>query len=120
MNIKRVASAEFFDCQLYRRIDNSIEYEKVPIKFKAKFFDPNNKQKQIPITGTISSDVRLALYTSELKTKIKVQDKIIVLQEEFLVDSTAIELKDSSYTLGASRFSKNELENKLPKIIRLV
>ena len=120
MNIKRMSNAEYFECLLYRRLDNTDEYEKVPIKFQARFFDPKNKQKQIPITGTISSEVRLALYTSELKVRVKVQDKVIVLQEEYLVDSTALELKDSPYVMGASRFSKKELENRLPKIIRLI
>lgn len=120
MNTRRISNAEFFDAKLYRRIDNSNEYEKVAIHFKAKFHDPHNSNKQIPLTGVISSEVRLALYTSELKVKIKIQDKIIILQDEYLVDSVALELRDSPYVLGASRFSKFELENKLPKVIRLV
>ena len=120
MNTKRVASGEYFSCLLYKRKENSDEYNKVPIKFKARFFEPSNKNKQMPIVGTISSEVRLALYTSELKEKIKIQDKVLVLQEQYFVDSVAIELKDSPYVLGASRFSKKELENRLPKILRLI
>lgn len=120
MNTKRVATGEYFSCLLYKRVENSNSYERVPIKFKARFFDPANMTRQIPITGTITSEVRLALYTSELKTKLKTQDKVVILQEEYLIDSVALELKDTPYVMGASRFSKKELENRLPKIIRMV
>lgn len=114
---RRVNVGEWYDCELYVRIEDSFDYEDIPTKFQAQVFTPRESVSKDIMVGAVSHTEVIALKTSAF-LDFKQNDKIKILDEEFLVDRVAYNLQ-SIYGLGARRFASDYVKKKSEKLIFL-
>lgn len=115
----RTRVGENFECVVYKRIPNTNEYEKTNTKFTARVMTNYEIRQAEKITGLLGMEVSTMLYSTTLDKMLKQNDKVLFDGKLMLVEACKLNLNNTPYTLGNSRFSRKYSEKKFPKFISL-
>lgn len=111
---------ESFRAKLFKRIDNSNEYQSVPsLTFKCRPTNQSEKKNFVLTSGMNTNSIGIYLMSTRLPKEVSVDDKIFFAGKYWLVESVGY-YYDSSLTLGSSDLSNEAMINRLPKGIKLV
>lgn len=118
MAIPRVA--HFITAILYKKLDNSIDYDINGIEFKAKINSNENKGSFYALNGLVSDNVSISLYSQDdIVSQIKANDKVRFMGNEYLVQSVGIYL-DNALAMSLDSYNEEDLYARCPKGIQLV
>jgi hypothetical protein len=112
-------NGRYFEAKLWRRLENSGQYETTPIVFRAKILTDAQVSKNQMTMGMLNTAVSLVIETIDLE-EVGIYDRVELLDEKFQVERVTVRKQNSPYTLGANKFTTKHIKGKLPKVIYLV
>lgn len=114
-----VLVGRYFECKIWRRLENSGQYSPVPIIFRAKILSDAQASSTQIMPGILNKAVNLVIETIDLD-EVGIYDKVEILDENYQVQRVTIKKQTSPYTLGSHKFNSKHVKGKLPKVIYLI
>ena len=115
----RLEFGNTYIAKLFKRIENSVEFETNHIDFKCKPIGSKEKGNTQIISGTLTQTRGLTIYSQYIPSEIKSGDKVVFMGKEYLVESVSYSLDDIRI-FGSQTLSPEKIIEDVPKIIRLV
>ena len=106
-----------YEIALYKRIENSLEYEEKPIVFKCKIASNKDMRSYQILNGLFNENSTLSLMTQD-SVNIEPNDKVIFLGEVKIVTSVGVFL-NKNRMLSQSVFDDEHILANSPKGITL-
>lgn len=111
---------ETFNALLYKRKENSNDYEATPrLTFKCKPMKENEKQSFVLTEGLLTQTRGIYVLATRLPSEVTIDDKIEFLGKRWLVEAVGYFVQNSR-TLASSDLSEEEMVKRYPKGIKLV
>lgn len=119
MAINRARTGEFIPAQIYKRIEDTDQYNVDPINFMCKIVGSFEIQSAQPIQGILMEDTSLVIKSSNLSYDPQNKDKVVILGDnEYFVQRSQVDF-NAPFTMNAARFNPVYLKSRLPKYISL-
>lgn len=115
----RVSRNEIYKAQVFKRLENSNEFERVPtFEFNCRVASDFEKNSFVPTNGLFTEQGGVMLYATNIPFHLEIHDKILFLGKEYLVESVGYYL-NKNRLLNASIFSDDKIFEESPKGVKL-